>query len=184
MGQGKRRCKRGLLLPAPPCPLMSRLPVIFGWFSWLGVVAEGQSRFSVLSVPSCCTRQGLAELLGGIGSTELGRGQGPHWQHLLLYTTQRCKAALKSYFLDNIVCFRPVSLARKKIFLLKKKKENTRKKLLFFKTLLLIYWHFRERWYVMCLTSRYWAEGGSSQVFNFGSEECISYPFRAPNPYL
>lgn len=89
----------GLVAPlstdvSSPCDV----PQLFGWFSWLGVVAEWQSRSSVLSVPSCCTRPGLAELLGGTGSTELGRGQGPHQQHLLLYTTQWCKAALKFFF--------------------------------------------------------------------------------------
>lgn len=78
--QGKGRSKRGSLLPAAPCPLMSHLLVMChsfldgspGWESW----AEWQSRSSVLAVPSPCTRQGLAELLGGTGSTELGRGSG------------------------------------------------------------------------------------------------------------
>lgn len=58
---------------------------------WMVPLAEWQSRSSVLSVPS--PAQGRAWL----GAQSWGGGQGPHWQHLLLYTTQRCKAALQFF---------------------------------------------------------------------------------------
>lgn len=146
-----------------------------GWEPW----AEWQSRSSVLSVPSPRTRQGLAELLGGLGAQSWGGGQGPHGSTFLFTQLKGVRQHL-GFSLGNVVCSRPVSQARKKYFCLKKKKE----KVVIFKSPLLIYWHFRERWDVMCLTSRYWAGGGSPQVFNSVPEVGISYPFRAPNPYL
>lgn len=92
---GAEEMQRGL--PAPSSSLSTDVsspwdvPQLFGWFPWLGVVGRVAEQVLCPFCPLALTRQGLAELLAGTGSTELG----PHWQHLLLYTTQTCKAALK-----------------------------------------------------------------------------------------
>lgn len=72
-----------------PCDV----PQFFGWFSWLGVVAEWQSRSSVLSVPSCWVGLG-AQSWGGVrdltGSTFFFTQPKGVRQHLRFFSGQRC----------------------------------------------------------------------------------------------
>lgn len=136
--QGKRRCRGGLLLPASLCPLESHLLVTChsflggsrGWEWW----AEWQSGSSVLSVPSPCTRQGLA---GWDWEHRAGEGGRDLTGSTFFFTQPTGVRQHLSFSLDNIVCSRPVPQARKKIFLLKKKKRK--EKVVLFKRPLLIY---------------------------------------------
>lgn len=112
--QGQRRCKGGFLLPAAPCPLMSHLLGMChsfldgspGWEWW----AEWQSRSSVLSVP--WPSQGRAWLSCWQG---LGAQSWDLTGSTFFFTQPRHVRQHLSLSLDNTVCFRPVSLARKKI---------------------------------------------------------------------
>lgn len=144
--------------------------------------SRGQSgRAGPLSFLSPPPAQGRAWLsCWGDWEHRAGEGVRDLTGSTFLFTQPKGVRQHLGFSLGNVVCSRPVSQARKKYFCLKKKKE----KVVIFKSPLLIYWHFRERWDVMCLTSRYWAGGGSPQVFNSVPEVGISYPFRAPNPYL
>lgn len=103
VGQGKRRCKRGLLLP---CPLMSRLPVMChsfldgspGWELWQSGRA---GPLSFLSPPAAQGRAWLscwvglgAQSWGGVrdltSSTFFFTQPNGVRQHLSFFSGQRC----------------------------------------------------------------------------------------------
>lgn len=97
----------------------------------LSVLSAPWQCVSVLLPSSTCTRQRLAELLGKTQSTDLDGGtETSPGQHLLLYTTKRCKVALKffSLLVSGQHCFglgllpeqeKKMSLLKKEVVILK-----------------------------------------------------------------
>lgn len=115
------RCPQHLLVHLVVCHSF------LGWFSWLGVVAEWQSRSSVPAVPSPALGRAWLSCWVGLGAQSWGGAQRPHWQHLLFTPPKGVRQHL-SFSLDSLACFRAVPLARKKIYFCFKNKNKKKKK--------------------------------------------------------
>lgn len=148
-----------------PCDV----PQLCGWFSWLGAVGRVAER---VLCPFCPLP--LAELLGGTGSTGLGRDLSGS---TFLFAQPRGVRQHLGFSLGNTVCSRPVSQARKKkyIFLLKKKKKR---KSCYFQVSSVDLLAFQGK--EGCDVPHFWI----LEVFNSVPGVGISYPFRAPHPHL